>query len=171
MAVNHETGVVQPVREVLALTRGAGARLHVDAVQALGKLAPEEWQEADSLALAAHKIRGPKGVGALVWRGSPALLSPVLRGGAQERGLRPGTLDAVAIAGFGAALSRVDAGPARNRALAPLRDALESALAAHAESNARDHRLGHVSNLSISGFGRRRAGRRAGPGGRRDLER
>jgi cysteine desulfurase len=152
MAANHETGVVQPIREVLALTRAAGGRLHVDAVQGLGKLEPQHWAEADSLALAAHKIRGPKGVGALVWRGSPALLSPVLRGGAQERGLRPGTLDPVAIAGFGAALSRVDAGPARCRALTPLRDTLETALAAHAVVNAREQRLGHVSNLSLPGW-------------------
>ncbi|MCA9598919.1 MAG: cysteine desulfurase [Myxococcales bacterium] len=151
MAVNHETGVIQPVREVLARTRAAGARLHVDAVQALGKLDPAEWAQADSIALAAHKIRGPKGVGALVWRGSPALLTPLLQGGAQERGLRPGTVDPVAVAGFGAALERVDVGPARNLELGLLRDALETALAGRVQRNATEHRLGHVSNLSVPG--------------------
>src|SRR5450432_2197146 len=69
MAANHETGVLQPVEAVALVAHEFGATLHVDAVQALGKLPPEEWRFADSVALAAHKIRGPKGIGALAFRG------------------------------------------------------------------------------------------------------
>lgn len=152
-AANHETGVVQPVAEVFEVVRGAGARLHVDAVQAVGKLDPDHYRRADSLAIAAHKIRGPKGIGALVWRGSPALLAPVLLGGAQERGLRPGTVDAVAAAGFAAALARTGEGPARYASLKRLRDELEQALEEWVDVNARDsNRLPHVSNLSVRGW-------------------
>jgi cysteine desulfurase len=98
-AVNHETGVIQPIREVALIARRRGADLHVDAVQAAGRLAPEAWQGADSVALAAHKARGPKGIGALAVRAG-ITIKPLLRGGGQERGLRPGTVDPVAAAGF-----------------------------------------------------------------------
>src|SRR5690242_20687532 len=84
----------------------AGAVLHVDAVQALGKLEATHWSAADTVVVAAHKIRGPKGIGAIAWR--PGLTPrPVLLGGAQERGIRPGTQDAVAAHGFEAALARL----------------------------------------------------------------
>jgi cysteine desulfurase len=150
MAANHESGVIQPIGAVADVAHAAGARLHVDAVQALGKLEPGTFAMGDSLALAAHKIRGPKGIGALVWRGSPAGLVPVLRGGAQERGLRPGTVDPVLCAGFRAALGLLDAGPARYRALAELRDAIERELGQWATSNAAGSpRLPHVSSLFV----------------------
>ena len=64
MAANHETGVLQPLEEVARVAHEFGATLHVDAVQVLGKLPAEQWRFADSLSLASHKIRGPKGVGA-----------------------------------------------------------------------------------------------------------
>jgi len=153
MAANHETGVVQRVDEVFEVVRAHGARLHVDAVQAVGKLVPDRFRRADSLALAAHKLRGPKGIGALVFRGSPALIAPLLRGGAQERGLRPGTVDAVAAAGFAAALGRVGQGPDRYAALAALRDRFESAVSDRARVNAAESpRLPHVSNLFVPGW-------------------
>lgn len=153
MAANHETGVLQPVGEVIELARARGARVHVDAVQAVGKVEPAPFHGADSLAVAAHKLRGPKGIGALLWRGSPALLSPVLRGGAQERGLRPGTVDAVAAAGFHAALRRAGQGPERYAALARLRDELEATLSAWTEVNGLGSpRLPHVSNLFVHGW-------------------
>lgn len=149
MAANHETGVIQPLEQVALVAHELGATLHVDAVQALSKLEPETWRFADSLALAAHKIRGPKGIGAFAFRGSNAP-RPVLVGGSQERGLRPGTVDPVSAAGFLAALDRVGAGPERYRALAPLRDELEQALAGVAEINGGGvPRLPHVSNLSF----------------------
>ncbi len=151
MAANHETGVLQPLEAVALIAHEQGATLHVDAVQALGKVAPESWRFADSLAVAAHKIRGPKGVGALAFRGSK-VPKPLLVGGSQERGLRPGTVDPVAAAGFLAALRRVAEGPARYASLSALRDDFERALAAVARVNgAGAPRLPHVSSLSFQG--------------------
>jgi cysteine desulfurase len=148
-AANHETGVIQDVAGIAEVVGAEGARLHVDAAQALGKLRPELWRGGDSYTLVAHKIRGPQGVAALAWRGrAPA---PVLLGGSQERGLRPGTLSAPLVAGFGAALARLD--PARYEPVAALRDLLERELLAHAAANGGSvPRLPHVSNLSFRGW-------------------
>ncbi|MBC6404428.1 MAG: cysteine desulfurase [Rhodospirillales bacterium] len=125
MAANNETGVIQPLEAAAALVRAHGGWLHCDAVQAAGRLAPDLWRDADYLSLSAHKLGGPKGVGALVLRGN-APLAPLLRGGGQEWRLRAGTENVAAIAGFGAVaqsllgLSREErAGPAG------LRDAFE----------------------------------------------
>lgn len=128
-AVNHETGIAQPVREVIAMAHAAGARVHVDAVQAWGKVATAEIGAADTASLAAHKLRGPKGIGALVVR--PGLrLVPVLLGGAQEKGLRPGTVDPALAAGLGVAARRAIGGTMRYARIAARRDALEIALLA-----------------------------------------
>ena len=131
-AVHHETGAIQPVADILALAERRGAEVHVDAVQAAGRIAPALWQGAHSTALAAHKLRGPKGIGALVTRPG-VLVRPILRGGSQERGLRPGTIDPVAAAGFEVAARRALGGPERYARLASLRDGLE-AEARHAAS-------------------------------------
>jgi cysteine desulfurase len=148
MAANHETGVVQPVAEVAHCARRYGARLHVDAVQWLGKAPLDVLEHADSVAVAAHKIGGPKGIGALLFRG-PAP-NPVLLGGAQERGVRPGTQDASSALGFSVAL-RASATVNREH-LAALRDRLEARLAAVSVVNgAGAPRLPHVSNLSFTG--------------------
>lgn len=157
-AVNHETGVVQPVAEAAALAHARGARLHVDAVQAVGRLPPAAWAGADLVSVAAHKIRGPKGIGALAVR--PGIrLRPVLFGGAQERGLRPGTQDPIAAAGFAVAARRALDGPARYGALAPLRDRLEAeltraglAVGAAPLRNGEGARAPHVTNLSWPGW-------------------
>jgi cysteine desulfurase len=152
MAANHETGVLQPLEQVALIAHALGATLHVDAVQALGKLPPELWRFADSLAVAAHKIRGPKGVGALAFRGSKTP-KPVLLGGSQERGLRPGTVDPIAAAGFLAALEHAAQGPARYAELALLRDEFERAFLTFAALNGGPaERLPHVSNLSFPGL-------------------
>ncbi|HEX5101991.1 MAG TPA: aminotransferase class V-fold PLP-dependent enzyme, partial [Polyangiaceae bacterium] len=150
-AVNHETGVIQPVAAIADVTRRAGARLHVDAVQAAGRLDPSLWRYGDTLALAAHKLRGPKGIGALAV--APGWVPrPVLRGGAQERGLRPGTQDAVAAAGFGAAGARAGESVRRYAALARERDSLEQELAGVALVNgAEGPRVPHVSSLVFAG--------------------
>ncbi len=150
MAANHETGVLQPLEEVASVVRQAGARLHVDAVQLLGKAPLASLSVADSIAVSAHKIRGPKGIGALAFRGRAP--SPVLVGGEQERGLRPGTQDALAALGFGHALRHAQAGPDRYRMLAPLRDRLEEALADVADVNGTACRMPHVSNVSFRDF-------------------
>jgi cysteine desulfurase len=157
-AVNHETGVLQPVGDVVRLAHEQGAEVHVDAVQAAGRLAPETWRGADSVSIAAHKMRGPKGIGALVVRAG-VNVRPILRGGAQERGMRPGTVDPVAAAGFGAAAKRAFDGPARYARLASLRDELESRLVAIGAGlgraplvNGTATRAPHVSNLSWPGW-------------------
>ena len=157
-AVNHETGVVQPVADIVAIARRAGAEVHVDAVQAAGRLPPSAWEGAHSIAMAAHKMRGPKGIGALLVQ--PGLtVRPLLRGGGQERGLRPGTVDPVAAAGFGVAARRAEGGPERYAQLASLRDALEARLITlGAELRAAPLRNGgaprapHVSNMSWPGW-------------------
>ncbi len=103
MLANNETGVIQPVAEAAALVREAGGWLHVDAVQAAGKMAIDfNALGADTLALAAHKIGGPFGVGALA-AGPRATLVRRLHGGGQERGRRAGAENLSGIAGFGAA--------------------------------------------------------------------
>ena len=155
-AVNHETGVVQPVAEIAEIAHAHGARLHVDAVQALGRLDPDAWRGADLLAVAAHKLRGPKGIGALIPRPG-VTLRPLLFGGAQERGLRPGTQDAAAAAGFAVAADRAADGPRRYAAVAPLRDHLERGLLRLAPGappmrNGDAARAPHVINLSWPGW-------------------
>ena len=103
MLANNETGVIQPVAEASALVRAADGWLHVDAVQAAGKIAIDFTAlGADTLALSAHKLGGPQGVGALV-AGTRAVLTRRQHGGGQERGRRAGTENVAGIAGFGAA--------------------------------------------------------------------
>lgn len=104
MLVNNETGVVQPVAEVAALAHSVGAFVHSDAAQAAGKIAIDVTAlDVDYLSLSAHKCYGPMGVGALyVAAGLPAP-APLMRGGGQQSGIRPGTEPVALIAGFGAA--------------------------------------------------------------------
>jgi cysteine desulfurase len=105
MHVNNEIGVVQDVGSVGRLCRARGILFHVDAAQSAGKLPIHVEQDCiDLLALTAHKLHGPKGVGALCVRREPRLgLVPLLRGGGQERGLRPGTLATHQVVGMGVA--------------------------------------------------------------------
>lgn len=149
-AANHETGVMQPLEKIAAVARAHHARLHVDAVQAFGKLPPDTWALAHSVAISAHKARGPKGVGALLFRGAPP--TPLVLGGGQERGLRPGTQDASLIAGFAVVARRSAAGPRRYELLRDLRDTLEDSLRPYAHVNGVEPRLPHVANLSFAGW-------------------
>lgn len=104
MAANNETGVLQPVSKVAEIVHQAGGLLQVDAVQAFGKIPLDIKQMgADLVTISAHKIGGPKGVGALVLGAGVEEPIPVLRGGGQERGRRAGTENVAGIAGFGAA--------------------------------------------------------------------
>lgn len=127
MAANNETGALMPAAELAALARSAGAAMHVDATQWIGKL-PFDFAAsgADAVSLSAHKLRGPKGVGALLLRAGTAL-RPQLPG-SQERGRRGGTENLPAIAGFAAALQRLDGLPAEAGRQAALRDHLETRL-------------------------------------------
>ena len=94
-------GSIEAVAQVVHAVR---ARLHVDAVQLVGKAEHTALGGADSVSLTAHKIRGPKGIGALLFRGAPP--TPLMLGGAQEHGLRPETQDAWLALGFKVALER-----------------------------------------------------------------
>lgn len=157
-AVNHETGVLQPIAETVQVCRSRKVLLFVDAVQAVGKLPRATYEGADLISLAAHKIRGPKGVGALATR--PTVhLRRMLFGGAQEKGLRPGTQDPVSWAGFAVAADRAREMPTRYAAIAPLRDQLEADLARIAERagvatarNGEGERAAHVTNVSFHGW-------------------
>ncbi len=138
MLANNETGVIAPMQSVQALCAQYGALLHVDAVQAAGRMAIDVGAcgaedcaigtlGADTVAVSAHKLGGPKGVGALLLK--PNLnLDALIAGGGQERGRRGGTEALPAIAGFGAAVDAAD--PAQAERLRPLRDALEQAVIA-----------------------------------------
>lgn len=100
MQVNNEIGTIQPVGPLAKASRAAGALFLCDAVQGAGKLAPPEG--ADMIAISAHKLYGPKGIGAL-WLRDGLTLHPLIHGGGQEQGLRSGTLSPALCAGFGAA--------------------------------------------------------------------
>ena len=130
MAANNETGVIQPVAQAAAIVHAAGGLIHVDAVQAAGRISLDiNALKADLLTLSAHKIGGPQGVGALVLREEALRVEPLLRGGGQERGLRAGTENVSGISGFGAAAAaaRRELDAERTR-LTLLRDRLESGL-------------------------------------------
>jgi len=106
MLANNETGAVQPVAEAAEIVHSAGGLLHVDAIQAFGKIPFDiNALKADLVTLSAHKIGGPKATGALILAEGLQGLEPLLRGGGQERGHRAGTEDVAGIAGFGAAVS------------------------------------------------------------------
>jgi cysteine desulfurase len=130
MAVNNETGIIQPIREAAQIVHRHGGLLLVDAVQAAGRI-PLDLQEigADFLILSAHKLGGPKGAGALIARGETLMPAPLIRGGGQEKGHRAGTENVAAIAGFGAVAAWARTGlEARNAAIGTLRDRLEQGM-------------------------------------------
>src|SRR6266849_7449028 len=132
MLANNETGAVQPVAEAAEIVHSAGGLLHVDAIQAFGKIPFDiSALNADMVTLSAHKICGPKATGALVLAEGLLGLEPLLRGGGQERGHRAGTENVAGIAGFGAAASAAmsDLAADRERMIA-LRDRLEARLEA-----------------------------------------
>jgi cysteine desulfurase len=124
MLANNETGTIQPVVEAAAICRTYGALLHVDAVQAAGRM-PVDFSRlgASSMAISSHKLGGPAGVGALLLAPDLSSIAPLIRGGGQERGRRGGTSPVAVIAGFAAAA--LVAGDCSG--LAGLRDAAERA--------------------------------------------
>ncbi len=132
MAANNETGVIEPVEAAAGVVHAAGGLLHVDAVQVAGRI-PFDISRAgaDLTTVSAHKLGGPKGVGALIKRSATLhLAEPVLSGGGQERGARAGTENVAGIAGFGAAAaSAAVTMAADSERLRSLRDRLEAGLA------------------------------------------
>jgi cysteine desulfurase len=106
MLANNETGHLQPVAELVELSRAVGARFHCDATQALGKIPVSLTDlDVDTAAFSAHKLHGPMGIGALYVRRGLSL-SPLLRGGGQQAGMRAGTENVPAIVGFGVAAEK-----------------------------------------------------------------
>jgi cysteine desulfurase len=142
---NNETGVIQPLADVAALVRDAGGLLIADCVQSAGKL---PLPAADFIALSAHKLGGPMGIGALIAR-DPGALIPVQGGGGQERGHRGGTPNLPGIAGFAAAVAQIHDWPA----VAARRSALEARLAAAGATihGASALRLPHISSIGLAG--------------------
>lgn len=159
MHVNNETGVRQPIGEIVDHLRDHEAYLHVDAAQGFGKELRELLDSrVDLISVSGHKIYGPKGVGALItrrrgYRRPP--LTPLIYGGGQERGLRPGTLPVALIAGLGAAAQL--AGTDHARRVQSCRNYREGAMAAFRELGAEfngdlDRTVPHTINLSIPGL-------------------
>lgn len=132
MAANNETGVLQPIAETAEVVHEAGGVLHVDAVQALGKISIDiSALKVDLLSISAHKIGGPKGVGALVIGDGLTGPQPLLRGGGQELSRRAGTENVIGISGFGAAAKAAIAALPEMGKVAELRRILEAGLRQH----------------------------------------
>ena len=130
MLANNETGAIQDVRGIAALAHAAGATVHCDAVQAAGKL-PVDFTAlgTDLMTLSAHKLNGPRGVGALIFNRGVAL-TPLVDGGGQEQGLRAGTENLAGIVGFGCAAELAETELSQRAAHArTLRDRLETGIA------------------------------------------
>ena len=156
MYANNEIGVIQPVKEISAIAKKHGALFFTDAVQAVGKIPVDVNADGiDIMAFTAHKMYGPKGVGALyVRRKNPRVkVTAQVDGGGHERGMRSGTLNVPGIVGFGKAceLARLEMAADTAR-ISKLRDKLENALKQIEESYVNGnpaHRLPHVSNISF----------------------
>lgn len=156
MYANNETGTLQPVREISAIARKHGVLFFTDATQAVGKIPVDVKADGiDLMAMTAHKMYGPKGVGALyVRRKNPRVkVTAQMDGGGHERGMRSGTINVPGIVGFGKAceLARLEMEQDAKR-LSVLRDKLENALLNLEEAyvnGSREQRLPHVANISF----------------------
>lgn len=154
-AANNEIGTIQDIAAVCDISHTRGALVHCDAAQALGHDS-RDFEEADLVSLSAHKIYGPKGVGALIVRDgvSSTPISPIQFGGGQEFGLRPGTVNVPGVIGFAKALELVSPGDAAR--IRRLRDMLEQRLLESipglSVNGAKTHRLPSNLNLTFSGI-------------------
>lgn len=157
MAANNETGVIQPLEELVGLAKEKGLPFHTDAIQAAGKAFPELARSGvDLISLSAHKFHGPKGVGAL-WVRSGLRFLPMLWGGGQESGRRSGTENTPGIVGMGGAAAAMVAGRKDGslEKVGHMRDAFEAKVLAEISgvtaNGDRDHRLPNTSHLSFDG--------------------
>jgi len=153
---NNETGVIQPVREISAIARKHGVLFFTDGTQAVGKVPVDVQADGiDIMAFSAHKMYGPKGVGALyVRRKNPRVkVTAQMDGGGHERGMRSGTLNVPSIVGFGKACEIcMQEMESESKRLSAMRDKLETALLQVEEAyvnGSREHRLPHVANISF----------------------
>ena len=160
MHANNEIGTIQPILEVAAIARSAGAWFHTDAVQSAGKIPilAREWAHlgVDLISISAHKFGGPKGIGAL-WIRRGIRLSPTMSGGRHERNRRAGTENVSGIAGFGAAAEVARASlTAGSPKIAALRDHLEASILANVPGTVVNgdptRRLPNTSNVSFDGI-------------------
>lgn len=162
MAANNETGVLQPVAEIGRLCRERGILFHSDAVQSVGKVSIDvEAMSIDLMSITAHKMYGPKGVGALYVHnrsqaGGKAEIEPLIDGGGHEHGLRSGTLNVPGIVGLGKACEIcLQEMPEESKRLAALRDRLKDGLLAGIDgihiNGSLEHRLPQNLNISIRG--------------------
>ncbi len=153
MLAQNETGVIHPIAEIAALAHARGALLHVDAVQAAGKIPVSQRElDADFITISGHKFHAPKGVGALTMRKGLSL-QPLWYGGGQELGLRSGTEPVPSIAGLGVAAKMAGEALAHTDRVRTLRDRFESAILSRiAETSANgagQPRLGNTANISF----------------------
>jgi cysteine desulfurase len=155
MAANNETGIVQPLSEVIAIARKHGLPVHTDAVQAVGKIPVDVRKEpVDMLSLSAHKFHGPKGIGALYIRRGLGF-SPLIRGGGQEKGRRSGTENTAGIVAMGEAarLAKVALEDGSMEKIAKMRDVFEKTVMEGVPGCIRngnpDFRLPNTSHLSF----------------------
>jgi cysteine desulfurase len=155
MLANNEIGTVNPVEEIGAVVKARGAFFHIDAVQGVGKIPFDvNRSHADLVSLSAHKMYGPKGVGALYVRRKPRVrITPIIDGGGHERGMRSGTLNVPGIVGFGKAaeLCRLEMEEEGRRVLAlreRLRQGIEARVPSTVVNGSLEHRL--PGNLNIS---------------------
>jgi cysteine desulfurase len=159
MHTNNETGVQQPIEAIAEIAAEAGVLFHVDAAQAAGKFAIDlDAVPIDLLTASAHKLHGPKGIGCLIVRNRRQLrLAPLMHGGEQEHGLRPGTLPVHQIVGFASALTKASAQRDADRAqVSAVRERFLQTLAAAGvpliQHGAEAPRSPYILGLSISGI-------------------
>jgi cysteine desulfurase len=159
MAVNNETGVIQPIDEIATILADHGAYFHTDAAQAFGKLIePLQNPRIDLLSISGHKIYAPKGIGTLIVRRRGYVkppLQPLMYGGGQERGLRPGTLPVPLVAGLGiaAALALVEQESRQAHCHAVKREALSALTPLGVLLNGDPERtVDHVLNICVPGI-------------------
>jgi cysteine desulfurase len=159
MYANNEIGVIQPIAEVGKIAKEHKILFHVDAVQAVGKIPVDVQRDSiDLLSISAHKLYGPKGIGALyVRRKDPRVeISPTIDGGGHERGMRSGTLNVPGIVGLGKACELCqkempEEGPRLARLRDKLKDAITASLDGTGVNGSMTHRLPNNLNLSFSG--------------------
>ncbi|MBI4403553.1 MAG: cysteine desulfurase [Deltaproteobacteria bacterium] len=154
MTANNETGILFPVRQIWKLCSKCGIVFHTDAVQAFGKVHRSEWNVADFISVSAHKIFGPKGVGALAVRRSQKLASTRF-GGSQEKKRRSGTENMLGIAGFAGACSELD-GEDNWQRIRCLRDCFEKKLSTQLDGiffqGAHAARIPNTTNVGFQGI-------------------
>jgi cysteine sulfinate desulfinase/cysteine desulfurase-like protein len=156
MMVNNITGVIQPIKELVEISHKHDVLFHTDAVQAFGKIELDVSKlNVDLLTLSAHKIQGPKGVGAL-YRRRGVKIKPLISGGGQEFGLRSGTENLIGIVGFGKAAEAIPNSLKKMERIASIRDFLEDGLSSifdnYLINGKESERVANTSSVTVLGY-------------------